>query len=395
MAQQTPFISMDIMQEDNVDPDYNMFGAFRWLNYMVAYNVMWAFKTPQQTKRNIACNFIGLVLLLSSLSYNIVQWIYYQYTSNLISGSVTTPLFLIINFMAMSFIYASKLLSLKYYYKVFKYPWSIRMDRSNDAKHVQLCKNKIKNTNKRMIIFLFTFFTMGIVHYAAELLAAPPTISDYAWIFTFFYVIAIPVAVSQCCSSVIFLQYELSIIRLMNNLSSENSTNSSDIDYLAITTEYKKLMFSFNKESQFWTWYFGLKFLGFFCLVWLYSSELIHYVQSTEDTIFCFIGISFWMAPFCELVFASSHLSSAYHAFVEKLLYAQTNHLSRMSKTNDFKEAFQACKSSQECAYLYNYALSNKLSFRLFGSELNFQTAIRLVLFFCGAKFMSYAIYNV
>ena len=45
--------------------------------------------------------------------------------------------------------------------------------------------------------------------------------------------------------------------------------------------------------------------------------------------------------------------------------------IKQMNETaSDFKNAI---KRNQECNYLYNYVLANQLSFRLFGSELNFK----------------------
>ena len=111
-----------------------------------------------------------------------------------------------------------------------------------------------------------------------------------------------------------------------------------------------------------------------------------------NDSIFCIVGISFWMSPFYELVVASSNLSSAHHSFCDQLLQTQSNNKSQMNKEHD---VYELLKVTQECNYLYNYAMTNNLYFKLFGSELNAKAAMRLIILFCGAKFISYSIRNI
>lgn len=389
MASDTPFISMDVEQYNKI----NHFVKFNWLNKLIAYNLMWVFKKPNQASRSPVCNAIGIFITIISALYSLVLTTYYTYSQQLLETS-TTELFLIINCLAMTCLYASKCVAIWYYCRVFNFPWlhpSQTIIQLKDDKFMNKCKKRIKKTNSRIIVFLICFLVTCMIHLGSEILAQPPRLIDWFWYSTFVVCFLFPVGISQCCASIIFLQYELSISKLVHILSI-NDKNVINIDFTAITDDYKRLIYGWRKESKFWNWYFGIKFFGFFCFVWLYVSELINYITSTADVIFCVVGILVWMIPFCELVIASSHLSSMYHEFCNQLLQTQFNMKKEINKQQDIHHILTI---TQQCNYLYNFSTVNELYFKLFGSQLNLKASIRLFVFFCVAKFISYSIYNI
>ena len=275
-------------------------------------------------------------------------------------------------------LFAAKILSMVYYALVFNYPW-----KSNEAyneKYPTLYQLKTTSTNKRIIGFLFIYNIACLAHNIGAM-----------WDYNIFNVISvvcaiyglfIPIGISQCCSTVILLEYELFLQTLTQTLiSGKNETT-----YHFITKEYKLKIFSFRKECKFWRWYFGLKVFVFFTYIWLYTSMMIHRDLDVSTKIFVYAGFVVWLSPFIELVIASSHLSVAFGEFQEQLLVVQANHI---------YENAEDTKRILECNHLYNYICANRMVFRLFGSELNLINAIKLSIFFVLAKMISYSIYNI
>eukprot|EP01084_Bolivina_argentea_P218057 370106_1 len=393
----TPLVSMPHSNNiKNSDISRDLFKQFKWLNKFILYSGMWSFKTQYGTYRPKWCNTFGFVLVVLCMGYDI----YYAVDQLLVSWSyyISSPLLAIIYNMSTICLYIAKICALWYYYKHFNFPWMAvsnkLLNENIDERFEEICQKRFSTTNKRMIAFLLFYFVACIVHYVSEYIDAVNDVIDYIWLVETNYLFSIPIAVSQCCSTVIFLYFELSLLRLMHILVAMDNLNDMQV-YSSICDEYKKLIFEFNKETKFWTLYFGTKFLAFFCLLWVYISDLIHNVSSPYDAMFDIIGICFWMSPYLELVASASKLSSSYHSFMHKILEAQLNNKNQSIDENNIKDAFKKLKITQECNYLYNYVGANKLYFKLFGAELNVKNSIRLVLFFCGAKLISYSIYNI
>eukprot|EP01084_Bolivina_argentea_P084971 153616_1 len=385
-----PYISMEMTKYQNKDDKHpNSFTAFHWLNSLITISPMWVTRNPKKEHKSLVCNVFGIL----HLSFILVFAIGYEVYSSYQAESVLGPLYLIMHSISDICLLCARLLSIIYYGKVFDYPWISTNDIyiCNVENFQILFRIKISKTNKRIILFLMTYMFTCSIHYMGELVEDTVTF-DYIWLIFWIYCLIIPIGLSQCCATLILLQYELFIHKLICLLSNQNG----EINYNSMNNEYKRMTFSFEKECKFWKWYFGLKICGFCSYVWIYVSGLIHSESNIYMTLFRVVGIVFWLCPIIELVRASSNLSSAYHCFLEKLLANQENQMNVNVKQNVHdNNAILYINKLQACNHLYNYVFAHRMVFTLFGSELNVGNAIKLFIFFVIAKLISYSIYNI
>ena len=349
---------------------------------------MWSTHNSKQKKRSRCCNSIAIIITFICLLAVIGLQCYYLYQK---AESEGVDLFVIIWGISNMCMLFAKVLAMIYYASLFDYPWlRFQVNPTNRT----LYESKISSTNKRLILFLCIYHIACFIHYLGELWYSNPihSVSDDEFIVNVFLIVcnvAIPIAISQCCSSVILLQYELFIREITIDMRSK-----SDIDFSGIIKEYKTKMFKFEKECKFWQWYFGFKMFSFFTFAWLYVSVMIHSEDLNFSTsMYVIAGIIFWLSPFVELVVASCKLSYAFEAFLNQVLSVQGQYIHRNEDKD--KDSIMNMNRLQECNHLYNYIGRNRMVFRLFATELNLNNAIKLSCIFLGAKMISYSIYNI
>lgn len=249
----------------------------------------------------------------------------------------------------------------------------------------------MRATNRRMKLFLCVFGAACLAHYIPEQVAFAHPVGEQIWALCFVYSVVIPIGVSQLCATLIFLSHELFLQKLTRRLSVARASEI-EFDWPYICEAYKRRVVHFEKECAFWRIYFGLKVFGFFTLIWLYASTLIHQDVDVPLLVFLIAGIVLWLSPLVELVAASSRLSCAHHSFSEQLLRVQSEQLTHVVR--DTSPATHS-RNMHQCHHLYSYVCAHRMTFHLFGSELNASNALKLSAFFVIAKMISYSIYNI
>ena len=383
---QSSYVSMDRNDSALVSGDSSMtdaFNRFNWFNKLIAIAPMWVSKHSNRRDKNKWCNVIGILHVFMISAY-VTGWTLHQ---GYLILSESVELYGIMFVISPLCLFVSKLMSMVYYAYTFDYPW---ISDTNKATSSRLPNNtfkmKILSTKRRLIAFLTVYMIACSIHYFGEFMDFPTVIMNNLFLISMIYSFAIPIAISQCCISLILLQYELFLRKLIHILEFDAEKN---MDCMTIINEYKTNLFSFQKECKFWQWYVGFKVFALLIWIWIYLTYLIHDNGDIYLVIYSIVGIVFWSLPFIELVIASSHLSNAFWQLKAQLLFVQGKQL----EEENMKQISN--RELQEFNHLYNYICAHRMVFKLFGSELNLSNGIKLSVFFVLAKMISYSFYNI
>eukprot|EP01084_Bolivina_argentea_P140240 246608_1 len=383
--------------------------TFTWLNTFILWIPMWSTKKQPNTPRRCYLNCIILPLVIAEFIFVIFYWMgnILFFNENILYNSGDINLFAIMHAIwAVIYLFA-RLISIVYFAVGFNFQWDTSPKYHNNISYNSvICKqyyHKVLNTNKRFKAFLCVEFLalypmhFSVFFYYLIFEQKPKNLFiQYFGRFMELHVIFLPFAIASCCLSLILLKHQLQIYLLRD-------TMGEDVMYDQTYQKYKQIVNSFNndigmiicsKHVDIWQIYFCIQIFAYFCKAWTSAALFLHNESNIWQILHSTTALGFYVLPLIEIVIASNNLSNEFSLYIKELLkYSlKQHHHSNNITLNDLNTRVNQMDNYQ---ILYRYSKENKLCFKIGGSDINTNNAMKVVLFFIITKCISYTVYNV
>lgn len=340
---------------------------FRILQVLSQWNLMWIPRKIDNESRFFCLTWIAwfFVIIFGAI------YSYYTYYDAYINNNLIFNIFCIITIVS---IILSRIISFYYFMKYFKYPWNNILD---DFFELTLKSHYIKRltqTSIRILIYLFTYIPLTILFVTIE------QINQHYYYFweNYIYWIAsvfgiwIPLGISQCIISIIFLKYELFLYTIqsvinsdkkkrrkstMNTNSTINNATGSDevesttgtntlsaddvgtnfmsslvnsgqvrvqaeeIDFGKIFMRYKKMRDEFNTTYKLWQKYMIVRMFLIFWMIWFWIENVFGNKFTKQRDVIMYIGSGAicFILPFIEFIISGMRLNEQFKSFNDTL----------------------------------------------------------------------------
>eukprot|EP01084_Bolivina_argentea_P064633 117858_1 len=390
-------LSMNSYTEINSNVNNSM--HFKWLERILMWNFMWIKSSSSSAQsRSLIVNIIGTSLTIIQMLAFILLELFND--GDLPSNGLMNYIFGIVYLFGIMF---ARLIS--FYYFFFIYSKSFKqLPNYYDTKQQSL--------SHELKLFTVSYILVLISHFTFYILTQPQTVVNYIDLISSLFGMIIPLMLSFCVMSVIFLKYELFLNSIHRKIQCTNNYNS--FTFADIIKDYRCMYISFQKDYKIWQLFAVSYFLSAFYAIWMFLNYLP--LRNNHDIfqeicwlIYISSGIISYLCPTIQFVFTASKLNEQYSKTVELLwTYDDYQNVSNVSNKDVLismmlnKYNMKSCNNVtdhhillniKDYHYILQYMQSHRINVRLMGLEVTKLNAIRFLLMFALAKLISYSIY--